>query len=69
MFASTDILQSAALTVIAMTYYCGLLLIADISKTDNYNSYLFNGFIMLVNGALLFVVMPITFILQVKYTI
>jgi hypothetical protein len=39
---------------------------ADVTKSDGYNASLFNGFIMLVNGALLFVVIPVTFALQFR---
>jgi hypothetical protein len=63
---TTDILQSAALTVLCLTYYCGLLIISDVTRSDGYNASLFNGFIMLVNGALLFVVIPVTFALQFR---
>jgi hypothetical protein len=42
------------------------LIISDVTKSDGYNASLFNGFIMLVNGALLFVVIPVTFALQFR---
>jgi hypothetical protein len=52
--------------VLATTYYCGLLLIADVSGDDAYNTTLFYGFIAAVNGLLLFVIMPITFVIQLR---
>jgi hypothetical protein len=52
--------------VLCLTYYCGLLIISDVTTSDGYNTSLFNGFIMLVNGVLLFVVIPVTFALQFR---
>ncbi|KAG5181299.1 hypothetical protein JKP88DRAFT_241559 [Tribonema minus] len=65
-FIMPDLLQLAAMTVLALTYYCGLLIMADVSGEDNYNVTLFNGFILLINGALICIVMPVTFLIQLR---
>jgi hypothetical protein len=64
--ALVDLLQLAALTVLALTYYSGLLIMTDITVEDNYNANLFSAFIAIINGGLLFVVMPVTFIIQLR---
>lgn len=61
-----DFLQAGCLTSIMLTYYCGLMIKSGISDQDAYNNRAFGGFLVLVNGILLLVVMPFTLLMQLR---
>ncbi len=59
-----DFLQTGCLSAIVITYYCGLMIKSGISETDGYDDTLFGGFLIVLNGILILVIIPATLLIR-----
>ncbi len=45
-------------------YYCGLMIKSGISETDGYDDTIFGGFLIILNGLLILVIIPGTLLIH-----